>query len=138
MAMVGSVITKDMPDENHIYAGVPAKDVTDRFGLQFGKVTLIEKRERLAGYLQEFLSLSKPLHNRIRIVDKLDFSQRQFSQFSVSERLYIKNHYPEEIRFIRFLSPTKAKFIPIPEDDWIGQYLHYKPDIFHAEIEKMG
>lgn len=31
MAMVGSVVTKDMLP-NHIYAGVPAKDMTDKMG----------------------------------------------------------------------------------------------------------
>jgi hypothetical protein len=31
--------------------------------------------------------------------------------------------YPEEVKFMRFLTPTKAKFTPIPSNDWIRKYL---------------
>jgi acetyltransferase-like isoleucine patch superfamily enzyme len=123
MATVGAVITKDMSEENHVYSGVPARDMTDRFGMQFGEVTLDEKRKRLENYLKEFISLHKPRKNRIKIVERIDPSQRQYSQFSLSERLYIKNLYPEEVKFMRFLTPTKAKFTPIPSNDWIRKYL---------------
>lgn len=33
MAMLGSVVTKDM-DHNRIYAGTPAKDITDKVGMK--------------------------------------------------------------------------------------------------------
>jgi acetyltransferase-like isoleucine patch superfamily enzyme len=122
MAMVGSVVTQDM-EENHVYAGVPAKDVTDRFGPQFQEVSVDHKRAQMQRYLEEFVSRYQPRQNRIRIVEKIDPTQREFSQFSLSERMYVKNLYEEEVQFMRFLNPTKAKFLPIPQTDWVNRYL---------------
>lgn len=122
MAMVGSVVTKDM-EENHIYAGVPAKDVTDRFGPQFQQVSVDSKRAQMQRYLEEFVSRYRPRQNRIRIVEEIDPTQRDFSQFSPSERMYVKNLYEEEVQFMRFLHPTRAKFLPTPQTDWVNRYL---------------
>jgi acetyltransferase-like isoleucine patch superfamily enzyme len=118
MAMVGSVVTKDM-EADHVYAGVPARDVTDRFGPQFETVPLETKRRKLEAHLEEFLRTHRPERNRIAIVDRIDMEKRHLSQFSVSERLYVKNLYPEEVAFMRFLLPTKAKFRPHPDTDWV-------------------
>lgn len=122
MAMVGSVITKDM-EENHVYAGAPAKDMTDRFGPQFKELDLKEKREMMEKYHIEFLNKYRPKENRIEIVDRLDIKNRHITQFSLTERMYIKNLYPEEVQFMQFLLPAKAKFLPIAETDWISRYL---------------
>lgn len=122
MAMVGSVITRDM-DENHVYAGVPAKDMTERFGPQFVENDLETKRNMMNGYLEQFLKKYKPSVNRIRIVDRINAAEKELSQFSLMERVYLKHLYPEEMRFIRFLTPTKAKFNPHPETDWISHYM---------------
>lgn len=125
MAMAGSVITKDM-ERNHVYAGVPAKDITDRIGTQFREISLDEKLSRMQDYLNTFLDLYKPKENRIRIVERLEVSQQAVTQFSVSERMYIKNLYPEEVQFMRFLLPTRAKFIPTPNTDWVNHYLQFE------------
>jgi acetyltransferase-like isoleucine patch superfamily enzyme len=122
MALVGSVITRDM-EENCIYAGVPARDVTEKFGPQFQKSTPQKKHARMEEYLKEFLMTERCSQNRIRIVEKIDPNQEEYSQFSSTERTYSKNLYPEEIRFMRFLLPDKAKFVPIPEEDWVNTYL---------------
>ncbi len=122
MAMAGSVVTKDM-EENHVYAGVPAKDVTDVLGTQFGTVSPEVRRQKMEGYLEQFISVFRPRRNRIRIVDTIDGTQKEYSQFSLTERIYLKNLYPEEVDFMRFLRPTKAKFLPFSERDWIGRYL---------------
>jgi len=126
MAMVGSVVTKDM-EENHVYAGVPAKDMTERLGMQFEEVSLDEKWSKVQAYFDEFLKQNRPQKNRIKIVEKLDMSQANTSQFSLTERMYIKNLYPEEVDFMRFLLPTKAKFSPHPDTDWISSYLSSTP-----------
>ena len=52
MALVGSVITSDM-EVNRIYAGSPAKDITDKVGNQFQSVTTEEKYQKMISYLQE-------------------------------------------------------------------------------------
>lgn len=122
MAMVGSVVTKDM-FENRVYAGVPAVDMTDKIGHQFESLSLDKKMAKLSRHLNDFLADNKPRENRIRIVEKLDMKKREFSQFSPSERMYIKNLYPEEVQFMRYLLPYKAKFLPNPQTDWIAPYL---------------
>jgi acetyltransferase-like isoleucine patch superfamily enzyme len=122
MAMVGSIITKDM-EENHIYAGSPAKDMTDRFGNQFEDTSMEEKRSKLKAYLEDFLQRYKPKENRIRIVDRIDSRVKNLSQFSLAERRYMKNLYPEEVAFMRYLLPTKAKFLPVSETDWVSSLL---------------
>ena len=45
MALVGSVITKDM-EANHIYGGAPAKDLTDKMLPQFTLTANGEKKNR--------------------------------------------------------------------------------------------
>jgi hypothetical protein len=57
-------------------------------------------------------------------VDKIDPAQREYSQFSLTERTYLKNLYEEEMDFVRFLHPTKAKFLPFPDTDWVSRFLH--------------
>ena len=120
MAMVGSVVTKDM-ETDHTYAGVPAKDVTDRLGPQFGSVAADQQRARMEAYLAEFLATARPSKNRIRIVDRLS-SGSDLSEFSVTERRYRKHLYPEEVSFMRFLLPTRAKFLP-SGNDWVAELL---------------
>jgi acetyltransferase-like isoleucine patch superfamily enzyme len=54
MLMVGSVVTKDM-EENRIYAGSPARDMTDKFGEQFRTdVSVDEKEAGLKALFDEF------------------------------------------------------------------------------------
>jgi hypothetical protein len=127
MAMVGSVVTKNMK-ENHVYAGVPAKDMTKQFGNQFQDIAYDKKNERLRVYLNEFLMKTHPKRNRIQVVDKLDMSKPHFSQFSLRERMYIKNLYPEEVKFMKFLLHSKAKFLPHPNTDWVAHYLTSIPN----------
>lgn len=53
MALAGSVLTKDtLP--NHVYAGTPARDVTDKMGPQFEDRTAEEKTRRLVDVVQAF------------------------------------------------------------------------------------
>jgi acetyltransferase-like isoleucine patch superfamily enzyme len=121
MALVGSVVTKDM-EENHVYAGAPAKDVTEKLGTQFQSRSLEEKQVIMQGYLDEFLLNRKLAQNRIRIVDKIDLAQKELSQFSLTERVYLKHLYEEEMLFMKFLTPTKAKFNPHPTTDWMTPF----------------
>ena len=69
----------------------------------------------MESYLQKFIETFSPKYNRIRIVERLDPKQFQFSQFSLTERKYVKNLFPEEIQFMRYILPTKAKFLPSGE-----------------------
>lgn len=109
MAMVGSVITKNM-EMNQVYAGTPAKDITDKIGRPFNQVPTSIKFKKLNNYLV----YSKCCNSSIKIVKSIeDFNLNdKISYFDVSSRTYTKKNLPEEIKFMKFLLPEKAKFIP--------------------------
>ena len=106
MALVGSVVTKDM-QANHIYGGAPAKDLTDKIPPQFREVTIEEKLERM---LQYYVEVGSP--SSVKIVTSLDDIDEDHSFFNVTDRTYTKRGTKEEIAFMKYLLPTKAKFIP--------------------------
>ena len=111
MALVGSVITKDMK-KNHIYAGSPAKDITDKAGNQFKTVTVNEKYEKMNVYLDQFEKIIGTKNHDILIVkDQSEFAVGK-SCFSVSDRIYTKKLTYLEQEFMKFLLPEKAKFTP--------------------------
>jgi acetyltransferase-like isoleucine patch superfamily enzyme len=88
MALVGSVITSDM-EVNRIYAGSPAKDITDKVGNQFQSVTTEEKYQKMISYLQE-VSL-----NDIKIVTSTSHFNLndEVTYFDVSTRTYTKKKF---------------------------------------------
>lgn len=107
MALAGSVITKNMKN-NHVYAGSPAKDITEKVGNQFNQVSTEEKYKKMNFYLEN--SNCK----NIKIVN----SQNEFklddniSYFDVDTRTYTKKSSEDEIKFMNYLLPDKAKFTP--------------------------
>lgn len=107
MALVGSVITKNMKS-NHIYGGSPAKDLTDKIKPQFREVGLEEKLIKMKKYLEEFGS---PTNIKI-ITDVSEILNDEYTYFNISDRKYTKRLTDEEISFMKFLLPTKGKFIP--------------------------
>jgi acetyltransferase-like isoleucine patch superfamily enzyme len=112
MALVGSVITSDMK-YNHIYAGSPAKSISEKVGYQFEAVSICEKIQKMTNYLKQFQS-SYDCQNLIKIVEdekEVNFND-ELSYFSLSNRKYKKTGSEEEIEFMKFLLPDKAKFVP--------------------------
>lgn len=113
MAMVGSVVTKDMKF-NEIYAGSPAKSLSDKIGFQFNEVSIQDKLIKMNLYLKEWDGNSKS----IRIVtdnSEIDFNDKKVSFFNVSNRTYSKRGSLDEISFMKFLLPARGKFTPIYE-----------------------
>jgi len=111
MAMVGSVVVKDM-EYNHVYAGVPAVDVTAKTGPQFREVTGAEKLEYLNARKKEFFRQNPGLDSsRIEIGAGASKDKPGVTYFDVERRTYTKRRLREEIEFIQFLLP-RAKFIP--------------------------
>ncbi|ESU20788.1 hypothetical protein FCR2A7T_11010 [Flavobacterium cauense R2A-7] len=111
MAMVGSVITKDMR-YNEIYAGSPAVSVSDKMGFQFKEVAVGEKFAKM----QEYLNTYHGKKNNLKIVtdaSEIDFGKHEITYFDVSDRTYTKRGTEDEIQFMKFLLPEKAKFTPI-------------------------
>lgn len=111
MAMVGSVITKDMKF-NQIYAGSPAKSISDKIGFQFNDVSIQEKLVKMNLYLKEWNNNSRSI-KIVSDISEIDFDRRDMTYFNVSNRTYTKRGSQEEISFMKYLLPALAKFIPI-------------------------
>ena len=111
MAMLGSVITRDMK-ENHIYAGVPAQDLTDKLGHQYEDVPVEEKYKVMKEKLDEFYTRNPNYPKSIVVVkDSPNLEDRDKTVFNVSNRTYTKRLTEEEIEFMKFLL-VKIKFYP--------------------------
>jgi acetyltransferase-like isoleucine patch superfamily enzyme len=114
LAMLGSVITRDMLDD-HCYAGVPAADITEKVGPQFA-VRPVEVRARM---LQERLDAFAARRGggtqaRFRIETAPDAGCRAVGEetvFNVADRTYSKRGTALERELMRFLLPD-AKFVP--------------------------
>jgi acetyltransferase-like isoleucine patch superfamily enzyme len=107
MTLAGTIITKDL-EENRIYAGAPARDITDKIGAQFLQVTINEKYDKLSKYLKEFgnsdsLVICKSVN---------EFGKDNKTYFDVDTRTYTKKNSDIEIAFVKYLLPSKAKFTP--------------------------
>ena len=111
MAMAGSVVTKDMV-YNEIYAGSPAKSISDKIGFQFNEVSIQDKFSKMNVYLKEWKSDSKEI-KIVSDVSEIDFNNNNISYFNVSDRTYTKKGNDDEVSFMKFLLPAKGKFIPI-------------------------
>ncbi|SEM20694.1 hypothetical protein SAMN04487910_4438 [Aquimarina amphilecti] len=109
LALAGSVVTSDM-EYNRIYGGAPAKDLTDKVGNQFMEVSLSEKTRKM----QEYIVAAGIESSTIEIIQyESEIKSDKISYFIVSSRNYTKRGTPEEIAFMKFLLPDKAKFTPI-------------------------
>ena len=115
MAMVGSVITKDM-EENHIYGGSPAKDLTDKLGTQFIETSNESKQEMLSKKLEEFSeTFSLDISTKIKVVDSFNMKlDKEVTYFNFNTREYTKRLSEIEISFMKFLLPL-IKFIPLTD-----------------------
>ena len=111
--MIGarSVVTKDM-NYNEIYAGSPAKSISDKIGFQFKEVSISEKMDKMKKYLSQWNSNAKNI-KIIEDISEIDLNNSKTSYFNVSDRTYTKTGSDLEIEFMKFLLPAKAKFIPL-------------------------
>lgn len=112
MALVGSVVTRDM-EENRVYAGSPAKDVTDKVGPQFAPVSVEERVRRLCDRRATFLAANPDVApEEIGVAADGAVVERGATMFDVVRRTYTKRRTAAEVRFMRYLLP-RAKFIPV-------------------------
>ncbi|MCG8433016.1 MAG: hypothetical protein MJA83_03165 [Gammaproteobacteria bacterium] len=110
MALVGSVVTRDM-EANHVYAGVPATDVTDKVGPQFETITNEEKKSRLNKLIHDFEAEYPQFQGRIKAISDLSERDDSYVWFDVSTRTYKKKFDEAEIKFLQKFTPL-VKFIP--------------------------
>jgi len=103
MALVGSVITKDML-ENHIYGGTPAIDLTNKIKPQFSSISIEEKWN----ILSEFV-----IPTTIKfIADDNEIIDDKISYFNIVNRTYTKRGTDEEIKLMKKLQFKLIKFVP--------------------------
>lgn len=93
MAMLGSVITKDM-EADHTYAGVPAKDVTDVFGPQFEFRTPEQKQAKLEEIVETFYKRHPHYRGALEPSDLNAVSRTYIKTYSPAEILFMREHVP--------------------------------------------
>lgn len=112
MLMVGGVAVRDMED-NHVYAGSPAKDMTEKFGPQFEPVSPADQQARFAAYLEEYRRLGAETDFVLVVPDpRALVADGRHTPFCLETREYLPRYTPEEFRFMRFLLYDRAKFVP--------------------------
>jgi len=111
MLMTGGVAVRDM-EENNVYAGSPAVNVTEKFGHQFEGVSDDEKLRRFLILRSEFCQSNNVDENIFKVVE--DFSDEHgVTQFNIGERSYQPIRSVSEYNFIRFMLYDKAKWLPV-------------------------
>jgi acetyltransferase-like isoleucine patch superfamily enzyme len=110
MAMVGSVVTRDM-EENTIYAGVPAQAISAKIGPQFDEVTAASRVSRMLDYAKQ-AGVADHVVILLHPSEACGKDLGNKSVFFVLTRTYTKRRTAAEIAFMRFLLPERAKFVP--------------------------
>jgi acetyltransferase-like isoleucine patch superfamily enzyme len=110
MALVGSLITKDMLP-NHIYAGVPAKDVTSKMGHQFESLTVEQKAVKLERIVAEFVGRNPQFADQLVVILSPDQRRDGVTCFDMSRRTYTQTYSPAEVAFLKEYTPL-IKFTP--------------------------
>lgn len=113
MALVGSVVTRNM-EPNHVYAGVPAQDVTEKTGPQFAERTVAEKADKLKEFINEFEFNYPEYKGILMVVSDPDEMRSDHVCFDVSRRVYTKTYHAAEISFLKMYTPL-LKFTPMGE-----------------------
>jgi acetyltransferase-like isoleucine patch superfamily enzyme len=115
MLLVGGVATRDM-DENRVYAGAPAKDITDRVGPQFANVTPDQVAGRFADLVAQFRRETGVTETAFRVTVADDLAGRASSPgetiVCLRERTYLPARSEPEYRLMKFLLYDRAKFVP--------------------------
>lgn len=113
VAMLGSTITKDMMP-NTIYAGVPARDMTDKMGVPWDDPSATQRLATFNARLREFCDLT--CQKAIDVVGVTEFpssaSSDNISYFNVTSRTYTKRSSQDEVKFMSWLTSCKGRFVP--------------------------
>lgn len=113
MLMVGGVAVRDM-EENHVYGGSPAKDMTETFGPQFQDVSDSQRAAQFAEYLDDYRRQGgDPGFVRVAPDREGLVADGAHTTFCLGTREYVPRYTDDEFRFMRFLLYDKAKFLPV-------------------------
>lgn len=121
MALVGSVVTRDMEPE-HVYAGVPAVDVTAKTGPQFERRTVDQKAAALRELILRFEAEHPEFKGELRVACAPEERRTGTCTFDVSTRTYTQTMSPAEVLFIKGHVPL-VKFLPEGKPSFLSQRL---------------
>ena len=119
MALVGSVVTRNM-EANHVYAGVPAKDITERTGPQFEVRTLEAKEERLNRLIHEFVDKYPQYRGKLQITRSPVDTDNDVTYFDLQTRTYSRKTLEAEVMFLKAYMPL-VKFTPMGAPPFVVQ-----------------
>lgn len=112
MLMLGGMVTHDM-EENQIYAGSPAKNVTETFGRQFEPVSIDQRIAVFSAYLSEYRELGHEIDSFRVLGEAENPSSADVTYFDLAARQYYPTYSRIETEFIRYLLYDRAKFLPV-------------------------
>lgn len=112
MLMLGGVAVKNMR-ENHIYAGSPARDVTDKMGGQFKEIDLKEKERLFSRYISKYEDTGNNVDfiETAKDLDRAPISEKTY--FDIEMQHYVPRYTDDEYKFMKFLLYDRAKFLPL-------------------------
>lgn len=111
MLMTGGVATRNM-EENHIYAGSPAVDITEKLGGQFSEISLDKQKNRFEQLKIEFNKKTGIEVSQFLAVEAFGASEG-ITEFNLAERTYRPRRTDDEYKFLKFMLYDKAKFLPV-------------------------
>lgn len=112
LAMLGSTITKDMLP-NTIYAGVPAKDMTNKMGRPWVERSGDERLTIFNAHLSEYMILNQL--SSLPIVGVTEFPiamHDDVTYFNVMTRTYTKRLSNNEVNFMNWITSWRGRFVP--------------------------
>lgn len=99
MALLGSVVTRDM-EENRVYAGTPAKDITESVGPQFEEITLGTKVEILERVVHGFEQRHPEHRGQVKVIQSADGSREGVTYLDPEDRSYTQTQSAAEVAFL--------------------------------------
>lgn len=110
MAMLGSVVIKDM-EQNHMYGGNPAKDITDKTGRPWVDRKVEEKFNMVNLFIDDGCKQLNLDRETFKVVYEFPNSlDSNITYYNVSDRTYTKTNSTNEIKLNKWLLNGKAKF----------------------------
>ncbi len=114
LILPGSILTKNV-SSNRVYAGNPAKDITDKIGEPWMIRSTDEKINIFEEYKNQYAKINPNWNEKcvkcvVVLPTKLD---SKITYFNVTTRQYTKRYSKEEVEFMTWLTSWKARFTPI-------------------------
>jgi len=125
MALVGSVVTRDMLP-NHVYAGVPAIDVTEKLGFQFEARTREQKASKLQALINRFVTENPKYEGQLAVIRSPEDRREGVCCFDVSRRTYTRTYSEAEVAFLKAHVPL-IKFTPEGEPPFVTPQRRLEP-----------